>query len=484
VKKRFAEVDQVKEDRLKAFGAAIFDLLAPTEAAASEASIESWIKQRAWNEMLERARARWPFLQNFKAEMERIPADNVEELVSFIQAKGVVIGQAAIAALEPILGPEAFKLEYQVKQGEKKDGKDDSKKKKEEEEEFKEDSAESITQFVTDNYGPSAHAIRQEIEKLAEQSGRTRDLALEDVQRIKDLVAKVGSLEFRILANNTDDDDGIKDATEALNSPQMAEELEKRAKAGLPPPPPKNQEFWTITLPRGVTSKVTYSWVELGPQERKQLNLDNAARNDAERNYVWLEAQRNKNKATLLHDRTQRPLLQGALFYTRECKDTNLPEEERRLKEFEYFVLTREPEIDPNDPTNRKRLPKIDGSYLIAARRDQGNDFRPAVSFVFNNEGGELFGDITRKNVPSGAGAEADQIRRHLAIILDGLVMSAPTINSEIRTHGQISGSFTAKEVDALVNILRAGRLPRSAVWMTLWPSPGAKASYSLHSAI
>jgi len=464
VKKRFAELDQVKQDRLKAFSAAVYELLLPTEVNASEASIESWVKQRAWEEMLERARAKWPFLEKFKAEMERIPADNVEELVSFIQAKGVVINQAAIAALEPILGPSAFKLEYEVK---KDDGKDDGKDKKGGEAELKEDDVKSITDFVTENYGPSAHAISQDIAKLA-GSGGTRDLALEDVQRIKDLVAKVGSLEFRILANYTDDKIGIDDAKNLINEGLLiAEDLEKRAKAGLPPPPPKNQEFWPITLPRGVTSKLTYSWVEMGPQERKQLNLDNAARNDADRNYVWLEAQRNKNKATLLHDRTGRELLQGALFYTRECKDTNLPEEERRQKEFEYFVLTRDPEIDPDDPTNKKRLPKIDGSYLVSAVSSPGQDFRPAVHFVFNNAGGDLFGDITRKNVPSGAGAEADQIRRHLAIILDGLVMSAPTINSEIRTHGQISGSFTAKEVDALVNILRAGRLPA-----TLKPQP------------
>jgi len=45
--------------------------------------------------------------------------------------------------------------------------------------------------------------------------------------------------------------------------------------------------------------------------------------------------------------------------------------------------------------------------------------------------------------------------------------MSAPTINSEIRNQGQISGSFTQKEVENLVNILRAGRLPA-----TLKPQP------------
>jgi SecD/SecF fusion protein len=39
-------------------------------------------------------------------------------------------------------------------------------------------------------------------------------------------------------------------------------------------------------------------------------------------------------------------------------------------------------------------------------------------------------------------------------------VLSAPTINSEIRKQGQITGSFTKKEIENLVRILRTGALP------------------------
>src|SRR5207302_10506391 len=98
----------------------------------------------------------------------------------------------------------------------------------------------------------------------------------------------------------------------------------------------------------------------------------------------------------------------------------------------------------------------------------QGDDLKPTVSFSFNPAGGNLFGELTRKNVSDdSAGPDNTKLRRHLAIVLDGMVMSAPTINSEIRTQGQISGNFTQKEVDSLVNILRAGRLPA-----TLKPQP------------
>ncbi|GEM_PF-233896 len=444
------KLDAHPKGRLQKFVDVLYTQLAPTETAESEAALEAWLKQRAWETMLERAIQQWPELKDFKAEMDRVPPDSTEELVSFIQAKGVVVGQAALAILEPLLGKDVYKAELSDAKGEKNVV-----------------AAEDITKFVDDNYGESVFAISEAIANEAKKTGRSRDLTVEEVQRIKDLVSKVGSLEFRILANSTDDRDGEEDAKKLLNSGDLSQDLETKAKQGLPPPGPHNKPFWPVKLPRSVLSKLTYSWVELGPQERKAMNLDNAAKNDSDRNYVWLQAQANKNKATLLMDRTGRPLLQGALFFTRECKDQNLPEEERRKKQFEYFVLTRDPEIDPADPRGQKRVQKIDGSLLKNASSGPGQDLRPAVHFEFNSEGGELFGDITRKNVPSGAGAEENQLRRHLAIILDGLVVSAPTINSEIRTHGQISGSFTSKEVTALVNILRAGQLPA-----TLKPQP------------
>ena len=193
-------------------------------------------------------------------------------------------------------------------------------------------------------------------------------------------------------------------------------------------------------------------------QERRALELDNAARNDPSRGYSISQVK--PDKAFSLNNQRGRPLWNGALFFARKCQDRNLPDEERRSKEWEYFVLTRDPEFDPNDPREKERVPKIDGSYLVSAVSGQGSDLRPAVHFSFNTAGGNLFGDITRKNVPDGGGTEETMTHRHLAIILDGLVMSAPTINSEIRNQGQISGSFTQKEVNNLVNILRAGRLP------------------------
>ena len=441
------ELDSLEVGKLKLYQEFVFKALAAADAQPSDKTIELWTKKQAWEEMLGRARDHWKFLEPFKAEMSRINPDSIEQLIAFIQARGSTIGQAGIAILEPLTGPNILK------------GAD------------KAIDADDIEKFIEANYGPSLTRIQKQIREEIDKTGRGKDLTVEEVQRIKDMVAKVGSLEFRILANSKDDKEGEKDAIDAIAG---AKDLEGRAKSGLPPLGPTQPDdpthtilaHYTLKLPRNQTSRVTYSWVELGPQERRALDLDNAARSDPARAYAITQVI--PNQAFRLKDpggRTTR--WNGALFFARKCDDRNLPDEERRSKEYEYFVLTRNPEFDPKDPTGTATVPKIDGSYLLNASAGQGQDLRPAVHFTFNSTGGDLFRDITRKNVPDGGGTEDTMNYRHLAIILDGLIMSAPTINSEISTQGQISGSFTQKEVTNLVNILRAGRLPA-----TLKPQP------------
>jgi len=75
----------------------------------------------------------------------------------------------------------------------------------------------------------------------------------------------------------------------------------------------------------------------------------------------------------------------------------------------------------------------------------------PDVQFTLNPIGAEKFKRETGRNVG-----------RRLAIILDGRVETAPTINSQIGADGVIQGRFTAQEADELAKVLRAGALPAS----------------------
>jgi len=104
-----------------------------------------------------------------------------------------------------------------------------------------------------------------------------------------------------------------------------------------------------------------------------------------------------------------------------------------------------------SDPQN------VTGEYLTSTRPDiDPKTARPCVDFTFNAQGAERFGRLTSDNLPD----KAQDFTRKLGIILDGELYSAPSIQSTIYDRGQITGSFTQKEVEDLVAVLNAGMLP------------------------
>ncbi len=101
----------------------------------------------------------------------------------------------------------------------------------------------------------------------------------------------------------------------------------------------------------------------------------------------------------------------------------------------------------------------VDGRYLT--RAGQGTDDRGAraVNFSFDSVGAEKFRQLTSRNLPD----EATRMERHLGIILDNQMLSAPSIITTISGQGQITGrDFTEDYVSVLVGILNAGSLPAS----------------------
>lgn len=104
-----------------------------------------------------------------------------------------------------------------------------------------------------------------------------------------------------------------------------------------------------------------------------------------------------------------------------------------------------------NDPYN------VTGDFLDNARVAGDEHGQPCVNFTFNSRGGQLFGDLTSDNRPSDVQSE---LKNQLAIVLDGKIYSAPSINSVITEHGQITGRFTKEQVEKIVNVLNAGSLP------------------------
>ncbi|HBW48088.1 TPA: protein translocase subunit SecD [bacterium] len=95
--------------------------------------------------------------------------------------------------------------------------------------------------------------------------------------------------------------------------------------------------------------------------------------------------------------------------------------------------------------------PAMTGEHLEMARISMDEKNKPIVAFEFGSEGAEQFGQLT---------AELMRGQKRLAIVLDDVVQSAPTVRSQIRARGQIEGDFTHEEARDLAVVLRSGALP------------------------
>ena len=75
---------------------------------------------------------------------------------------------------------------------------------------------------------------------------------------------------------------------------------------------------------------------------------------------------------------------------------------------------------------------------------------QPYVSLEFNSEGAKIFAELTKNNVG-----------KKIAIYLDGVPISVPTVNEEIPDgKAQITGQFTQTEAKQLAERLNTGALP------------------------
>ncbi|MBR6087352.1 MAG: protein translocase subunit SecDF [Prevotella sp.] len=95
----------------------------------------------------------------------------------------------------------------------------------------------------------------------------------------------------------------------------------------------------------------------------------------------------------------------------------------------------------------------LEGDVVTDAKDEFDNFGRPCVSMSMNNEGSRLWAQLTKQNVGKA-----------IAIVLDGVVYSAPRVNGEISGgNSQITGNFTIEDTKDLANTLKSGRMPAPA---------------------
>ena len=102
-----------------------------------------------------------------------------------------------------------------------------------------------------------------------------------------------------------------------------------------------------------------------------------------------------------------------------------------------------------------RREAVITGRDLKHARAGVDQNNGPDIQFTLNPAGADKFKRETGRS-----------IGKRLAIILDGRVESAPTIQAQIGSDGVITGRFTAQEADELAKVLRAGALPATLKYL------------------
>ncbi len=98
---------------------------------------------------------------------------------------------------------------------------------------------------------------------------------------------------------------------------------------------------------------------------------------------------------------------------------------------------------------------RVTGDLLVRATPQiDSRTAEPSVGFLFDSRGALRFLELTTKYRPL-----KDESKFRLAVVLNGMIQSAPQLLQPIGSQGQITGNFTQQEVQSLVDILNAGAL-------------------------
>ncbi|MDR0789821.1 MAG: protein translocase subunit SecDF [Bacteroidales bacterium] len=137
----------------------------------------------------------------------------------------------------------------------------------------------------------------------------------------------------------------------------------------------------------------------------------------------------------------------------------------RNTNQYELYVI---------NYTNKSKTALLDGDVISDAKNDFRQTGEPIVTMVMKDEASRKWAKITGSNAGNA-----------IAIVLDSVVYSAPTVHGEISGgRSEISGTFTVDETKDLANILKSGKLtaPANIVQESIvGPSLGAE---SIHAGM
>jgi SecD/SecF fusion protein len=235
-----------------------------------------------------------------------------------------------------------------------------------------------------------------------------------EIEEVKRKITNAGILQFRIVANLNDHEELIKAAKAQAENPSMDLRLSREVKLANK----TSGELETVGL-----------WRTLG-RTAEQSGAGEV------QGYVPGDTIRNARTGEILN-----PVLTG------------------RPNDFEVWLdgqKIRDVDVLLSLQKNSVPYVEVNGSDLSRAKVEIAKNGGYQVSFVMTTAGAEKMLKMTIANQPD----VNTGFKRRMAILLDGIVLSAPSLNSPIRSEGQIEGNFSLKDVEFLVQILNSGSLP------------------------
>ena len=229
-----------------------------------------------------------------------------------------------------------------------------------------------------------------------------------EIDEIKRLVSSAGTLQFRIVANSRDHADIIQAARlqSTSDNPNLRVSREVRSAEG----------------------RLIGRWYTVGREETRPDGVRPLREN------VLADITRDSKTGRIL----EFPALEGEYAVERWLASQEIAEVD--------ILIALEKAGQP--------FPEVDGEDLARALSTIDKIGAPAVSFTMTVVGAQKLLALTAANQPESG------FKRRMAIMMDGRVLSAPSLNSPISNNGVIEGRFTREEVDFMSSVLKSGRLP------------------------
>ncbi len=272
----------------------------------------------------------------------------------------------------------------------------------------------------------------------------------DEIDRIKDRLVKAGYMQFLIVANPNDDRHStiIELAREQLreadprkvptvvsdgNTPEakwvVAQKESKDIAASEKRSQPDFKSLYTSNIIRvaGTREEIQVPPKDILPQQNEQT--------------LYGEKLRTPNFAEYLQKAYPRLDVAG-----NPLKDSDGEQIRGGVAAVEVLMI-----LDKVGPDNEF----LQGEDLASVRVSADEFGRPSINFDADGLGAGKFAELTGMHRP-----DPPRLSYQMGIVLDNELISAPTIQSTIAAHGRITGKFTYDEVNELVTLLRAGKMP------------------------